>query len=150
MWTEWQNRKKKRQKTDALSPLTGTVGAVALDLKGNLAAATSTGGKGLELIGRVSDSSTAAGNYATGKAAVSATGVGEEIVEQALACRIVTRVDDGMTLQEAFKKTFRELKNHGGRAGAIGIDVRGNMVVKCTTDCILFALATPTGVESFP
>ncbi len=54
----------------------GTIGVVALDAEGRLAAGTSTGGKGFERIGRVSDSAMPAGNYATGSAAVSCTGIG--------------------------------------------------------------------------
>jgi L-asparaginase len=105
----------------------GTVGCVALDGKGDLAVATSTGGKGFEIPCRVSDSATVAGNYANELAAVSCTGVGEDIVRGAIAAKIVTRVTDGSTLQEANAKTFQELKTFDGFAGAISIDVKGNM-----------------------
>ncbi|NJL65913.1 MAG: isoaspartyl peptidase, partial [Microcoleus sp. SM1_3_4] len=73
----------------------GTIGVVALDAEGRLAAGTSTGGKGFERIGRVSDSAMPAGNYATGSAAVSCTGIGEHIMDECLAARIVIRVTDG-------------------------------------------------------
>lgn len=106
---------------------TGTVGCVALDANGNLAAATSTGGKGFEIPGRISDSATVAGNYANAFCGVSLTGVGEDIVSGAVAAKIVTRVTDGMTLQDAFQKTFAELKPYDGFAGAIAIDRHGNM-----------------------
>ena len=105
----------------------GTVGAVALDKQGNLAAATSTGGKGFEIPCRVSDSATVAGNYATNQAAISCTGVGEDIVSGALAAKIVTRVTDGFSLNEAFVKSFDELKKFNGFAGAIGISANGEI-----------------------
>lgn len=104
----------------------GTVGCVAYK-KGKLAAATSTGGKGFEIPGRISDSATVAGNYANADCAVSCTGVGEDIVSGAVAVKIVTRVSDGFTLKNAFDKTFEELKPYNGFAGAIGIDGRGNV-----------------------
>lgn len=105
----------------------GTVGCVALDKDGNLAAATSTGGKGFEIPCRVSDSATVAGNYANKYAAISCTGVGEDIVSVALAARIVTRVSDGQSLKEACDKSFADLKEIEGFAGVIGIDAKGNM-----------------------
>lgn len=106
---------------------TGTVGCVALDANGQLAAATSTGGKGFEIPGRISDSATVAGNYANQFCGVSLTGVGEDIVSGAVAAKIVTRVTDGFTLQAAFEKTFSELKPYDGFAGAIAIDKTGTM-----------------------
>jgi len=105
----------------------GTVGCVVLDLFGNLAAATSTGGKGFEIPGRISDSATVAGNFANAHCGVSCTGVGEDIVSGAIAAKIVTRVTDGMSLQLACEKTFAELKPYDGFAGAIAIDTNGNM-----------------------
>ncbi|MFN7012931.1 MAG: isoaspartyl peptidase/L-asparaginase [Bacteroidia bacterium] len=109
------------------SKRTGTVGCVAIDKEGRLAAATSTGGKGFEMPGRISDSATTAGNYATNDCAVSCTGVGEDIVSASLATKIVTRVSDGMMLQQAFEKTFKELAEFDGFAGAIAIDKNGNI-----------------------
>jgi L-asparaginase len=105
----------------------GTVGCVALDLAGRLAVATSTGGKGFEMPGRVSDSATVAGNYANASCGVSCTGVGEDIVSGAVAAKIVTRVTDGLPLAEACARTFAELIPFDGFAGAIAIDKEGNM-----------------------
>ncbi len=105
----------------------GTVGCVAIDKNGRLAAATSTGGKGFELPGRISDSATVAGNYANSYCAVSCTGVGEDIVSNGTATKIVTRVTDGLSIHDAFQKTFIELKEIDGFAGAIAIDHLGNM-----------------------
>ena len=106
--------------------LLGTVGCVALDKDGNIAAATSTGGKGFEVPGRISDSATTAGNYATNVCGVSCTGIGEDIVSAAVATKIVTRVSDGFPIDKAFEKTFAELKEFDGFAGAIAIDNKGN------------------------
>ena len=106
---------------------TGTVGCVVIDSKGHIAAGTSTGGKGFELVGRVSDSATVAGNYANDFCGVSLTGVGEDIVSGAMAAKIVTRVTDGMTLNAAVQKTFDEIKPFDGFAGAICIDHQGNI-----------------------
>lgn len=105
----------------------GTVGCVAMDAQGNIAAATSTGGKGFELPGRVSDSATVAGNYANQFAGVSCTGVGEDIVNVGLAMKIVTRVTDGMPLQQATDRSFEELKQIDGFAGVIAISSNGDM-----------------------
>lgn len=105
----------------------GTVGCVALDGQGNLAAATSTGGKGFEIPCRVSDSATVAGNFANSFAGISCTGVGEDIVSGALAAKIVTRVTDGFTLQAACDKSFAELKPFEGFAGVIGISAAGEI-----------------------
>lgn len=105
----------------------GTVGCVALDADGNLAAATSTGGKGFEIPCRVSDSATVAGNYANNFAGISCTGVGEDIVSGALAAKIVTRVTDGFSLADATNKSFAELQPFDGFAGIIGISAKGEM-----------------------
>lgn len=117
----------------------GTVGAVALDSNGLLAVATSTGGKGFEIPGRISDSATVAGNYTNEFCAVSCTGVGEDIVSNATAAKIVTRVTDGFTIQEAFEKTFIELKKIDGFAGAIGIDKDGNVHHQDSYPTMVFA-----------
>jgi L-asparaginase len=120
-------QRRKEYETKLESKGTGTVGCVALDSNGKLAAATSTGGKGFELPGRISDSATIAGNYANENCAVSCTGVGEDIVSGAIASKIVTRVTDGMPLPKACEKTFSELKPYNGFAGAIAVDKGGNI-----------------------
>lgn len=118
---------------------TGTVGCVALDANGKIAVATSTGGKGFELVGRISDSATVAGNYANQFCGVSLTGVGEDIVSNATAAKIVTRITDGFTLENAFEKTFEELKPYDGFAGAIAIDNNGNMFHQDSHPSMVFA-----------
>lgn len=118
---------------------TGTVGSVALDKNGKIAVATSTGGKGFEIPGRISDSATVAGNYANEFCGVSLTGVGEDIVSNATAAKIVTRVTDGFAIEKAFEKTFAELKPYDGFAGAIGIDKQGNIFHQDSHPSMVFA-----------
>jgi L-asparaginase len=118
----------------------GTVGCVAMDIHGNLAAATSTGGKGFEIPGRVSDSATAAGNYSNALAGVSCTGVGEDIVSGAVAVKIVTRVTDGMALSLATEKTLNEMKPYDGFAGIIGISANGDIYHADTHPYMVWAL----------
>ena len=117
----------------------GTVGAVAIDKEGKLAVATSTGGKGFEIPGRISDSATVAGNYANQYCAVSCTGVGEDIVSNATAAKIVTRVTDGLSIENAFDRTFEELKQIDGFAGAIGIDSEGTVYHQDSYPTMVFA-----------
>ncbi len=120
-------RQREYEQKLAQSSRIGTVGCVALDADGNLAAATSTGGKGFEIPCRVSDSATVAGNFANEYAGISCTGVGEDIVSTALAAKIVTRVTDGFTLKDASDKSFAELKTFDGFAGVIGISSKGEV-----------------------
>jgi L-asparaginase len=118
----------------------GTVGCVALDADGNLAAATSTGGKGFEMPCRVSDSATTAGNYANAFAAISCTGVGEDIVRGSVASKIVTRVTDGMSLEDATRKSLGEMKPFDGFAGTIGIAANGDVYHADTHPYMVWAL----------
>ncbi|KGO84766.1 asparaginase [Flavobacterium rivuli WB 3.3-2 = DSM 21788] len=127
----------------------GTVGCVALDADGKLAVATSTGGKGFEMVGRISDSATVAGNYANAFCGVSCTGVGEDIVSNATAAKIVTRVTDGMPIANAFAKTFNELKPYDGFAGAIAIDAQGNIFHQDSHPSMVFASFDGESVKVF-
>lgn len=117
----------------------GTIGVVALDSQGRLAAGTSTGGKGFERIGRVSDSAMPAGNYATTHAAVSCTGIGEDIIDECLAARIVVRVTDGMSLPEAMQRSFTEADQHQRDLGAIALDATGAIAWGKTSEVLLAA-----------
>ncbi|AFY36738.1 asparaginase [[Leptolyngbya] sp. PCC 7376] len=117
----------------------GTVGVVALDKDGKVAASTSTGGKGLERIGRVSDSAMPAGNYATAAAGVSCTGIGEDIIDECLAAKVVIRVTDGMTLTEAMQKSINESTENKRDLGAISLDAEGNIVWGKTSEVLLAA-----------
>ncbi len=117
----------------------GTIGVVALDSMGRLAAGTSTGGKGFERIGRVSDSATPAGNYANGNAGVSCTGIGEDILDECLAAKIVVRVTDGLSLQESLARSFAEAQSRNRDLGAIALDATGAIGWGKTSEVILAA-----------
>lgn len=141
---EWMQERKDDFSKDmagvvAESPGTGTIGVVALDSSGHLAAGTSTGGKGFERIGRVSDSAMPAGNYANGKAAVSCTGIGEDIIDECLAAKIVIRVTDGFELKQALERSFAESHENKRDLGAIAIDANGAIAWGKTSDVILAA-----------
>lgn len=141
---EWMQERKDDFSKDmagvvAESPGTGTIGVVALDSGGHLAAGTSTGGKGFERIGRVSDSAMPAGNYANGKAAVSCTGIGEDIIDECLAAKIVIRVTDGFELKQALERSFAESHENQRDLGAIAIDANGAIAWGKTSDVILAA-----------
>lgn len=146
--TEIPQRRKEYEAKLASAGL-GTVGCVALDKNGKLAAATSTGGKGFEIPGRISDSATVAGNYANSFCAVSLTGVGEDIVSNATAAKIVTRVTDGMMLKDAFAKTFDELLPYDGFAGAIAIDHHANVFHQDSHPSMVFASFDGENFEVF-
>ncbi|MFM2064324.1 MAG: hypothetical protein RLZZ507_3995 [Cyanobacteriota bacterium] len=117
----------------------GTIGVVALDGYGQLAAGTSTGGKGFERIGRVSDSAMPAGNYATKYAGVSCTGIGEDIIDECLAAKIVIRVSDGMSLKEAMLRSFTEASKNERDLGAIALDATGTISYGKTSEVLLAA-----------
>jgi L-asparaginase len=117
----------------------GTIGVVVLDRHGRLAVGTSTGGKGLERIGRVSDSAMPAGNYATKYAAVSCTGIGEDIIDECLAARIVVRVTDGLPLAEAMERSMKESRDRHRDLGAIALDATGAIAWGKTSEVLLAA-----------
>ena len=129
----------------------GTVGAVAIDDKGDIFSGTSTGGIGWETPGRVSDSPTVAGTYASKKSGISCTGIGEQITQQAVAAKIVTRVDDGMKLREAVAKTIFESNKFNYSFGMIGLDYKGNFEVGKTEtiDEVYYAFCDGKRIRSF-
>jgi len=118
---------------------TGTIGVVALDSSGAIAAGTSTGGRGFERVGRVSDSATPAGNYATEFAGVSSTGIGEDILDACLSARVVVRVSDGFSLHDALEKSMRESQAREHMLGAIAISHDGCIGWAKTSDILLAA-----------
>ncbi len=126
-----------------------TVGACAVDWKGHLASATSTGGRGFEKPGRVSDSAMPVANFADSHCAISATGIGEEIIDQGLALKIGTRVRDGMSLRQAFEKTFHEVRKRNHQMGAIGVDTKGNVMKLKTTESLIWGWQKGKKVELF-
>lgn len=117
----------------------GTVGVLALDSEGQLTAGTSTGGVGNETPGRVSDTPTIAGNYCSENAAVSATGIGEDIVNNGTAARIVSLVDAGFTLNQAVGQSIELGREKEYRFGLIAMDRHGNMIADKTCNEIFFA-----------
>jgi beta-aspartyl-peptidase (threonine type) len=111
------------------NPRLGTVGAVALDGEGRLAAATSTGGTGQCYPGRVGDTPIiGAGTYCTTQVGVSMTGVGERILVLLSAKRIADLVADGRGLADAARRALSELDAAGAAAGLVGIDAHGGFV----------------------
>ena len=127
----------------------GTVGACALDRHGRLAAATSTGGKGMERVGRVSDSCLPAGNFANAFAAISATGLGEDIVEEALASTIAARALDLKNLKQTLEQTFAAAKKRKRRFAVIAIDRFGNTFQSKTTEILYYASRTTSSADCF-
>ena len=108
----------------------GTVGAVARDREGRLAAATSTGGTFGKLEGRVGDSPlVGAGTWADGDVAVSCTGTGEHIIRSGGAVSIAFLVRAGASLEAAIGAMLDEVKRLGGDAGIIAVDARGNVAM---------------------
>jgi beta-aspartyl-peptidase (threonine type) len=115
----------------------GTVGAVALDKAGNLAAATSTGGLTNKRFGRIGDSPlVGAGTWAENESvAVSATGTGEMFIRGVAAYDIAARVKyKGVTAQQAADDALATVKALGGRGGVIVLDRAGNAVFSFTTE----------------
>jgi beta-aspartyl-peptidase (threonine type) len=107
----------------------GTVGCVAVDEEGRLAAGTSTGGTGQCYPGRVGDTPIlGAGTYCTAGAAVSVTGVGERIMVLLTAKRICDLVADGRGLDQAAEAAMAELGGVQAAAGLIAIDAAGHVV----------------------
>ena len=115
----------------------GTIGVVVLDRYGKIVAGTSTGGKGLERIGRVSDSAMPAGNYANQYAGVCCTGIGEDIIDECLAAKIVIRVTDGLPLQEAMLRSMKECQENKRDLGVIAISHDGEIAWGKTSEVIL-------------
>lgn len=117
---------------EAKKGLTGTIGVVVLDNNGAVCAITSTGGVGFEIPGRVGDSPTVAGNFASGVMGISCTGIGEHIVNQAVAAKVHTRVKDGMSLKKAVEISIKESDELGDYVGLIALDHQGNLSVGST------------------
>ena len=116
----------------------GTVGAVALDIHGNLAAATSTGGMTNKKFGRVGDSPIiGAGTYANNATcAVSCTGSGEYFIRGVVAYDVSCLMEyKGLSLQAACDEVVQHrLKNMDGDGGLIAVDTQGNIVLSFNTE----------------
>ncbi|APV49807.1 hypothetical protein BWI17_09015 [Betaproteobacteria bacterium GR16-43] len=113
----------------------GTVGAAAVDAKGVLAAATSTGGVTLKLVGRVGDSPIpGAGNYANAHMAASATGTGEFVMRSLAARDIAERMERGATLEAAMGEVLDRLgREYDADVGLIAVDRNGHPVARHRT-----------------
>jgi len=125
----------------------GTVGAVAVDGNGVLAAATSTGGVTLKLVGRVGDSPLpGAGNYASPYAAASATGTGEFVMRSLATRAIAEAVERGTTLAKAVDDMLDRLgRDYDADVGFIAVDASGNAVARHRTRDMPFACFTAEG-----
>ena len=127
----------------------GTVGCVALDKDGNLAAGTSTGGMTNKRWGRIGDAPIiGAGTYANNATcAVSSTGWGEYFIRAMVAYDISALMDyKGLTLQEAAKEVIqKKVPDLGGDGGIIAVDKNGNMVMEFNTEGMYRASMDATG-----
>lgn len=129
----------------------GTVGAVACDQNGNIAAATSTGGMTNKKFGRVGDSPMiGAGTYANNKTcAISCTGSGEFFIRGVIAYDVSCLMEHkGLALEDA----AREVINHrileiGGDGGLIAVDAKGNIALPFNTEGMYRAFKTSDGLE---
>ena len=137
-WQELQKAlKEDEEKKKSTASKHGTVGAVALDTKGNLAAGTSTGGMTDKRFGRVGDSPViGAGTYANAKCAVSATGWGEFYIRSVAAHDICARVGyANEPLQKAADDVVMGIvPKLGGDGGVVAIDADGNIVAQYNTE----------------
>jgi beta-aspartyl-peptidase (threonine type) len=141
------------QMPDEFGPMRShdTVGAVALDQKGNIAAGTSTGGTLNKAPGRVGDSSLiGCGCYADNRsAAVSTTGWGEPMMKLVLSKWTADRVEQGLVPQEAAQRALFYLKSRlNGHGGMILLDARGRVGVAHNTPRMAWALHSATSVSS--
>jgi beta-aspartyl-peptidase (threonine type) len=125
-------RRTEAEQLKAAAPgASGTVGAVALDRAGHLAAATSTGGLTNKHRGRVGDSPiVGAGTYADDACAVSGTGQGEFFIRQLVAYDICALVQyRHLTLAQAVREVIQKLRRTGGEGGVIAVDRSGNIAM---------------------
>ncbi len=141
-WREWKTAH--RRQAAELSH--GTVGAVALDAKGRLAAATSTGGVFPALPGRVGDTPIiGAGTYCNRTAAASATGEGEAIIRATLAREAARSIEEGMTPQQAARRAIQRLKRVGnGTGGILVLDRKGRAGVAFNAEAMTWAIMRPS------
>ena len=140
-WQKWKDAKSRPGSTDEDDSAMldhdegmGTVGAVAIDKNGTLAAATSTGGMTGKPDGRIGDTPIiGAGTWADQKVAVSCTGVGEAFIRTCAAHEVATRLRLGESLETACKNMLDMVAPLGGRGGVIAIDSDGNIEIPFQT-----------------
>jgi len=125
----------------------GTIGAVAVDRQGHVAAATSTGGLTAKQWGRIGDSPLiGAGTYADDSAAVSATGSGEYFIRTVAAHSVAVRIRlGGESIQQAIDDVLAEIASLGGKGGMIAVTPEGNAAFGFTTPAMYRGIAGPDG-----
>ena len=127
----------------------GTVGAVAVDAAGNVAAATSTGGMTNKRWGRIGDSPIiGAGTYANNAScAVSATGHGEFFIRSVVAYDICALVEyRGLSLADAAREVVHgKLVQRGGEGGIIAVDPQGNLALEFNSPGMFRGLRDSSG-----
>jgi beta-aspartyl-peptidase (threonine type) len=138
---KWEKSKKQNQNKDEdQKKKHGTVGAVALDQSGNLAAATSTGGMMNKMRGRIGDSPIiGAGTYANNNTcAISCSGHGEYFIRNVVAYDISAMMEyRGIPLEEAAKIVIQEkLKSQGADGGLIAVDKEGKVTMTFNTNAM--------------
>lgn len=113
----------------------GTVGAVALDKNGNLAAGTSTGGMTNKKYGRIGDAPViGAGTYANSQVGISATGWGEFFIRATAARTIAAKMEyQNKNIETAAQETISEIEKMGGDGGLIALDKDGNIAMPFNT-----------------
>ncbi|MGB0892432.1 MAG: isoaspartyl peptidase/L-asparaginase family protein [Flavobacteriaceae bacterium] len=129
----------------------GTVGAVACDVNGNIAAATSTGGMTNKKFGRVGDSPmVGAGNYANNKTcAISCTGSGEFFIRGVVAYDVACLIEHkNLSLVEASNEVInKRILKIGGDGGLIAVDAKGNIAMPFNTEGMYRASKSSNGKE---
>jgi len=129
----------------------GTVGAVACDADGNIAAATSTGGMTNKRFGRIGDSPViGAGNYANNKTcAISCTGSGEFFIRGVVAYDVAGLIEHKeMSLLEAANEVIhKRILEIGGDGGLIAVDAKGNIAMPFNTEGMYRATKSSNGKE---
>ncbi|MFA6956560.1 MAG: isoaspartyl peptidase/L-asparaginase [Thermoanaerobaculia bacterium] len=161
-WTERRWRQLQKALVDASAPKSGeadpagpdhkfgTVGAVALDAEGHLAAGTSTGGMTDKMYGRVGDTPViGAGTYASDQScAVSATGHGEFFIRFTVARDIAARMEfTHLSVEAAANQVvMKALKEAGGTGGVIALDRKGNYAMPFNTTGMYRGVIGPDGV----
>jgi beta-aspartyl-peptidase (threonine type) len=130
----------------------GTVGAVACDANGNIAAATSTGGMTNKKWGRVGDSPmVGAGNYANNKTcAISCTGSGEFFIRGVVAYDVACLIEHkDLSLEEAANEVInKRILELGGDGGLIAVDANGNIAMPFNTEGMYRATKSSNGTEA--
>jgi L-asparaginase / beta-aspartyl-peptidase len=145
-----QNGSKRSAEIEARDAI-GTVGAVALDARGNLAAGTSTGGMLNKKFGRVGDSPIiGAGTYANNDTcAVSCTGHGEYFIRSVVAHDVSARMEHkGASLSSAGEEALRKVGQLGGKGGFIALDRRGNIAMPFNTEGMFRGIIRANGETS--